>query len=193
LSKTQLKDELNQIVLCHFPIDPDCRKKTMKTSIDHSVLMQYATPLPDEYDIDKLNGRIKEVAPAFDNYPGMFFKLYAVNAAGPRVINEYSSIYLWAGNDPMRKFLAGDRFHSYAEAFARPSARSWLPFLIAGEVTAVTDARFALRQIVGIPRTAKVGALLQKWTSRRRGEGALFHVAGFDPTAWQLVDLQCVA
>jgi hypothetical protein len=83
----------------------------MKPSIDNSVLMQYATPLPDEYDIDKLNGRIKEVAPGFDNYPGMFFKLYAVNAAGPQVINEYSSIYLWAGNDPMRKFLAGDRFH----------------------------------------------------------------------------------
>jgi hypothetical protein len=161
----------------------------MKPSIDKSVLMQYATPLPDEYDIEKLNGRIKEVAPAFDNYPGMFFKLYAVNAAGPQVINEYSSIYLWAGNDPMRKFLAGDRFHSYAEAFARPSARSWLPFLIEGEVTAVTDARFALRQIVRIPRTTKVGAFLQKWTSRGRGEGALFHVAGFDPTAWELVDL----
>jgi hypothetical protein len=58
----------------------------MKPSIDESVLMQYATPLSDEYDIEKLNGRIKEVAPAFDNYPGMFFKLYAVNAAGPQVI-----------------------------------------------------------------------------------------------------------
>jgi uncharacterized protein DUF4865 len=161
----------------------------MKPSIDNSVLMQYATPLPDEYDIDKLNGRIKEVAPAFDNYPGMFFKLYAVNATGPQVINEYSSIYLWAGNDPMRKFLAGDRFHSYAEAFARPSARIWLPFVIEGEAAAVADARFSLRQIVGIPRTAKVGEFLQKWTSRRRGQGALFHVAGFDPTTWELVDL----
>jgi hypothetical protein len=89
----------------------------------------------------------------------------------------------------MRKFFAGDRFHSYAEAFARPSARSWLPFVVEGEVAAVADANFALRQIVGIPRTVKVGEFLQKWISRGRGQGALFYVAGFDPTAWELVDL----
>ena len=47
--------------------------------------MQYATPVPDEYDVEKLNRRVKEVAPAFDNYPGLFFKLYAVNVAGPLV------------------------------------------------------------------------------------------------------------
>jgi hypothetical protein len=191
LSKTQFILQLNQIGLCEFRGDFASRTALtiMKLSIDKSVLMQYATPFPDEYDVEKLNGRIKEVAPAFDNYPGLFFKLYAVNVAGPLVINEYSSIYLWAGVDPMRKFLAADRFHNYAEAFARPSVRYWLPFVIEGEVPSIAGAKFALRQTVGIPRTTKVGDFLEQWNRRARGRGALFHVAAFDPTAWELVDL----
>jgi hypothetical protein len=161
----------------------------MNASIDKSVLVQYATPLPDEYDIEKLNRRIKEVAPAFDNYPGMFFKLYALNIAGPLVVNEYSSIYLWAGLDPMRKFLISDRFYNYAETFGRPSVRSWLPFVIEGKTASVAAAKFALRQRVEVPRMIKVGDFLEQWNRRARGRDALFHVAAFDPTAWELVDL----
>ncbi len=45
----------------------------------NAVLMQYETPLPDDFDMDGVRTRVREKAGAFDQLPGMFVKFYAIN------------------------------------------------------------------------------------------------------------------
>jgi hypothetical protein len=90
------------------------------------ILMQYETPLPDDFTMDQVRNRALTVAPKFDEYPGLNFKLYGVNDRFEAAVNEYSSIYLWSDPESMRGFLEGDLFDNYSTVFARPSVRSWL-------------------------------------------------------------------
>ena len=152
------------------------------------ILMQYETPLPDDYDMDQVRSRARKLAPQFDQYPGLRFKLYGVNETNHAAINEYTSIYLWSTPDPMRGLLAGDLFDNYAQTFARPSVRSWLIHDIFGDLLSLTEARYSLRRIVSVPRQTKVGAFLESWTRRQYRSGALLHVVGLDPLNWQLAD-----
>jgi hypothetical protein len=62
----------------------------------NAVLMQYETPLPDDFDMNGVRTRVREKAGAFDQLPGMFVKFYAVNEVTAAPLNEYSSIYLWS-------------------------------------------------------------------------------------------------
>jgi len=43
------------------------------------ILMQYETPLPDDFDMDQVRNRVRKLAPQFDHYHGLGFKLYGVN------------------------------------------------------------------------------------------------------------------
>ena len=152
------------------------------------MLMQYETPFPDEFDMDQVKSRVRKLAPQFDQYPGLRFKLYGVNEAKHAAVNEYTSIYLWTTPDPMRGLLAGDLFDNYAQAFARPSVRSWLIHDIFGNPLSLVDARYSLRRIVPVPRQTKVGAFLENWTRREHRSDALVQVIGLDPLNWQLAD-----
>src|SRR5215469_12020568 len=150
------------------------------------MLMQYETPFPDEFDMDQVKSRVRKLAPQFDQYPGLRFKLYGVNEAKHAAVNEYTSIYLWTTPDPMRGLLAGDLFDNYAQAFARPSVRSWLIHDIFGNPLSLVDARYSLRRIVPVPRQTKVGAFLESWTRREYRSDALVQIIGLDPLDWQL-------
>ncbi len=152
------------------------------------ILMQYETPLPDDFDMDLVRSRVRKLAPQFDQYPGLRFKLYGVNDAKHAAVNEYSSIYLWSSPDPMRGLLAGDLFENYSQVFARPSVRSWLVYEIFGNILSVADAHYSLRRIVPIPRQMKVGAFLEGWIEREHRSDALVQVIGLDPLNWQLAD-----
>jgi hypothetical protein len=88
------------------------------------ILMQYETPLPDDYTMDQVRNRAVNIAPKFDEYPGLNFKLYGVNERSEAAVNEYSSIYLWSDLESMRGFLEGDLFDNYSKVYARPSVRS---------------------------------------------------------------------
>ena len=83
------------------------------------ILMQYETPLPDEFDMDLVRSRARKLAPQFDQYPGLRFKLYGVNEAKHAAVNEYTSIYLWTTPEPMRGLLAGDLFEGARQAPTR--------------------------------------------------------------------------
>jgi hypothetical protein len=152
------------------------------------ILMQYETPLPDEFDMDQVRSRARKLAPQFDQYPGLRFKLYGVNEAKHAAVNEYTSIYLWTTPEPMRGLLAGDLFDNYAQTFARPSVRSWLIHDIFGNLLSLADARYSVRRIVPVPRQTKVGAFLEAWTRREYRSDALVQVIGLDPLNWQLAD-----
>ena len=119
------------------------------------ILMQYETPLPDDFDMDQVRSRVRKLAPQFDHYHGLGFKLYGVNDTKQAAVNEYTSIYLWNNPDPMRGFLAGDLFENYSQVFARPSVRSWLVHEIFGNILSVADAHYSLRRTISIPRQMK--------------------------------------
>jgi hypothetical protein len=46
----------------------------------NALLMQYETPLPDDFNMAGIRTRAQEKAGAFDQLPGMLVKFYAVNA-----------------------------------------------------------------------------------------------------------------
>lgn len=159
------------------------------SQFDNSVLMQYETPLPDDFEMEQVRERARRVSPPFDHYDGLHFKLYGVNDRTQTLLNEYSSIYLWSSVNPMRGFLVGELFDNYARAFARPSVKSWTAALVRGDVEALASARCAVRQTLGIPRQVKVGDFLEAWVERNFHPAAIVQVIGFDATNWEAVDL----
>jgi hypothetical protein len=158
-------------------------------SRNSQILMQYETPLPDDFAMDEVRQRAWRIAPLFDQLPGLEFKLYAVNALNDSSINEYSSIYLWNDPEAYRGFLSGNLFDDYAKAFARPSVRTWVIHEISGERAALQESRYLLRQIVPLPREAHLGKFLESWTRRQQEVDALYQVVGFDPFQWNLIDM----
>jgi hypothetical protein len=129
------------------------------------ILMQYETALPDDQTMDEVRNRAVSIAPKFDEYPGLNFKLYGVNERSEAAVNEYSSIYLWPDLESMRGFLEGDLFDNYSRIFARPSVRSWLIHEITGDRAALKEGRSCLRQIIPLPRQTKIGEFLKSWNS----------------------------
>src|SRR3984893_8730491 len=86
----------------------------------NQILMQYETPLPDDYTMDQVRKRAVTIAPKFDEYSGLNFKLYGVNERSEAAVNEYSSIYLWSDLESMRGFLEGYLFDNYSKVPRRP-------------------------------------------------------------------------
>jgi hypothetical protein len=158
-------------------------------SIYQQILMQYETPLPDDFTMDQVRKRAISISPKFDEYPGLNFKLYGVNERSEAAVNAYSSIYLWSDPKSMRGFLEGDLFDNYSKVFARPSVRSWLIHETIGERGALKAGRYCLRQIIPLPRQTQIGEFLQAWTNRQSAPDALYRVVGFDPFQWQFIDL----
>ncbi len=153
------------------------------------ILMQYETPLPDDFTMDQVRNRALSVAPKFDEYPGLNFKLYGVNDRSEAAVNEYSSIYLWSNLESMRDFLEGELFDNYCRVFARPSVRSWLIHETSGDRDALKESHYCLRQIIPLPRQTKFAEFLKSWTDRQSASEALYRVVGFDPFQWQFIDL----
>jgi uncharacterized protein DUF4865 len=151
--------------------------------------MQYETPLPDNFDMEQVRQRVRQASPSFDHYEGLHFKLYGVNDRMQTPLNEYSSIYLWSSVGPMRGFLVGDLFDNYAQAFARPSVKSWIAQVVRGDVGALSSGRFALRQTFGIPRRAKVSDFLETRIEQNVCPAALLQVTGLDASSWEAIDL----
>jgi Domain of unknown function (DUF4865) len=153
------------------------------------ILMQYETPLPDDFVMDQVRDRALSVAPKFDEYSGLNFKLYGVNDRSEGAVNEYSSIYLWSDPRAMRGFLEGELFDNYCQVFARPSVRSWLIHETMGDRGVLKESRYCLRQIIPLPRQTQIGEFLKVWTERQSTPEALYRIVGFDPFQWQLIDL----
>lgn len=153
------------------------------------ILMQYETPLPDDFTMGEVRNRALSLAPKFDEYPGLNFKLYGVNERSEAAVNEYSSIYLWSNLEAMRGFLEGNLFENYSKVFDRPSVRSWLIHEMTGDRDAIKHGRYCLRQIIPLPRQAQIGEFLKGWTDRQSAPEALYRIVGFDPFQWQFIDL----
>jgi hypothetical protein len=45
----------------------------------NQILIQYETLLPDDFDMEQIRTRVRDLGPQTDQYPGLEFKLYGVN------------------------------------------------------------------------------------------------------------------
>jgi hypothetical protein len=154
------------------------------------VLMQYQTPLSDDFDTASILQRIKSVAAPYDVLPGLIFKLYGLNpGADFNQIKEYSSIYLWDSLAPMQKLLTGDLFADYSEVFHRPPVRMYIAQSVTGAIGELKTARYAVRRNIPLPRQGHPGNVIRTWVQRLRRPEALVQVIGFDPASWELADL----
>jgi Domain of unknown function (DUF4865) len=156
----------------------------------NALLMQYETPLPDDFDMEGIRTRVREKAGAFDQLPGMFVKFYAVNDLTTGPLNEYSSIYLWSKPSFLTSFFTGDLFENYANAFARPVPRWALVHQVNGDFSQLRRTRVAIRQNIGIPRNVHVGQFVHSWEKRQHSPNVLARVIAIDPAHWELVDFQ---
>jgi Domain of unknown function (DUF4865) len=159
----------------------------------NALLLQYETPLPEDFDIKAIRERIREIAPAFDRMSGLLVKFYGLNTQPETPANEYVSTYLWQNPSALREFLEGDGFGNYTEAFARPSARTWLLHEIVGEFDELAHTRFLLKQTVGIPRKAKVGHSLRTWAKRPLLPSTIARIIGFDSVTWEIIELTALS
>jgi hypothetical protein len=158
-----------------------------------AVLMQYETPLPDDFDMDSVRTRVREKGGIFDQMPGMLVKFYAANEVATASLNEYSSIYLWSESKFLTQFLTGDNFENYANAFARPTPRWALVNRVEGEIRQLQRTRTAIRQTIGIPRKTHIGKFAKAWEERQEASNLLARVIAIDPARWELIDFQFTA
>ena len=112
------------------------------------ILIQYETPFPDDFDMEQVRTRVRNLGPKTDRYPGLEFKLYGMNTLETAAVNEYSSIWLWSNPEPMREFLEGDFFDNYVKAFTRPSVRTWFIHETTGDRSSVIETRHVLRRFI---------------------------------------------
>ena len=159
----------------------------------NTVLMQYETPLPDDFDMDSIRTRVREKGGIFDQMPGLLVKFYAVNEVATASWNEYSSIYLWSESKFLADFFTGDNFENYANAFARPTPRWALVNRVKGDITQLQRTRTAIRQIVGIPRKTHIGKFAKAWEERQDTSNLLARVIAIDPARWELIEFQFTA
>jgi Domain of unknown function (DUF4865) len=162
-------------------------------NLSNAVLMQYETPLPDDFDMNGIRTRVLEKAGAFDQMPGMFVKFYAVNEVRAAPLNEYSSIYLWSKTSALTGFFTGDFFENYVAAFGRPTPRSALVHRVEGDFRQIQQTRVALRQTIGIPRKTHIGQFVKSWEERQNRSNVLAWMIAIDPAHWELIDFQFAA
>ena len=156
----------------------------------NAALMQYETPLPDDFDMGSVRTRVREKGGIFDQLPGMLVKFYAVNEVATASLNEYSSIYLWSQPSFLTDFLTGDNFENYANAFARPTPRWALVKQVKGDIARLQRTRTAIRQTIGIPRKTHIGKFAKAWEERQNTSNLLARVIAIDPARWELIDFQ---
>ena len=159
----------------------------------NALLMQYETPLPDDFDMNGVRMRVREKAEAFDQLPGMCVKFYAVNEVTRAPLNEYSSIYLWSKTSALTGFFTGDFFENYATAFGRPTPRWALVHEVEGDFSQIQQTRAALRQTIGIPRKTHIGQFVRSWEERQTRSKVLAWMIAIDPARWELIDFQFAA
>ena len=158
----------------------------------NAILMQYETPLPDDFDMEAVRTRVREKAGVFDQLPGMFVKFYAVNEMSNASLNEYSSIYVSSKPSFLTEFFTGDFFESYAGAFGRPTPRWALAHQVSGDFRELQRTRAAIRQTIGIPRKTHIGRFVKSWEERWKKSNALARVIAIDPAQWELIDFEFV-
>ncbi len=149
------------------------------------IAMQYQFALPADYDMGIIRKRIADFGHLMDNYPQLIIKayLYALKNE-PGAENLYAPFYLWNSVQGMSDFLTGNGFRGVSQAFGWPQVNHWLPWLVAIELPALAEARFATLTSQPIAPHSDL-ALLR--SQQQASPAAAASVVAFNPASWQRV------
>lgn len=157
------------------------------------IAMQYAIPLPADYDMAIIRRRVAEKGRLFDDFPGLAFKAWLYAARDDHELpghdNLYAPFYLWRDSAGMNAFLNGAGFAALSHDFGRPVVRTWIPW----QAELGDDLRGAIcatREVVSIPDHADLAEWQRTETESARAamaDGALAAVTACNPADWTLV------
>lgn len=119
-------------------------------------VMQYAVPLPADYDMKIIRKRVASKGPALDTLPDLGIKAYVIRERGVdgSQVNEYAPFYLWTSVNGMNNFLWGGGFAGFCAAFGRPVVRQWTGLAFAQGPARSAMPRAASRRTERIPADA---------------------------------------
>jgi hypothetical protein len=156
------------------------------------IAMQYSFTLPADYDMSIIDRRIRDKGPMLDGFPNLGFKAYLSARKGEYGSGEnlYAPFYLWQKPEGANDFLCGPGFEVLTQSFGWPQVKTWIVWH-AETAPAVTQARFATREIVPIEPHATLEHIRGEESRRAQGEArpsdVLATVLAFEPTTWTIV------
>jgi hypothetical protein len=160
------------------------------------LLTQYAVPLPADYDMGIIRGRVRENGSKMDGFPGLGLKAYLIQEKGVRGadINQYAPFYRWDEVDAAARFFFGGLgFGGIVRDFGRPAVRTWIEGRCHAMADPVGRARFATTSTLSLPPHSDPtdaamraeSAMMQIFES----EGVALSLFGIDPERWETVHL----
>ncbi|MFM2479799.1 DUF4865 family protein [Celerinatantimonas sp. YJH-8] len=95
------------------------------------IAMQYSFTLPADYEMQRIEDRIRLQGAKLDGFAHLALKLYLyARADDPECRsshNLYAPFYLWYESAGMNQFLACDGFKALCQQFGRPAIDIWIP------------------------------------------------------------------
>ena len=157
------------------------------------IAMQYSFTLPADYDMTRIDERIKSKGYLLNGFPHLKCKAYLSakrqDEAYSSQHNLYAPFYIWDDAKGASAFLASQGFEALKESFGRPDIDIWLP--LAHCITDdVAKSQFATRHIAPIAPQTSLADLRKDMdeavsNAGKRGVTAVF--AGFDPHTWRQI------
>jgi hypothetical protein len=162
------------------------------------IAMQYSFVLPADYDMAIIERRICDKGPLLDGFPHLRFKAYlsARKQGGdfPSAENLYAPFYLWDKPEGLNDFLSGPGFAGVAQAFGWPEVKIWPVWHAELSAAALTEARYATRNIEMIVPYSDLGNRRASAAVAAEADvkksGALASVAAYEPSRWTFVRFQ---
>jgi hypothetical protein len=155
--------------------------------------MQYAIPLPADYDMQVIRRRVKSKGHLLDDFEGLGLKAYGIRERGVdgSPVNEYAPFYLWADPQAMTRFLTGPGFRGLSDDFGRPSVHHWQGlFHRPGPASAAAPRAFT-RRVETLPESADpataIGRAVDAHEELAATEGVHSTALALDPRRWELV------
>jgi len=154
--------------------------------------MQYAVPLPADYDMQIIRDRVSRTGHVLDGFAGLAFKAYLIREkANGAPVNEYAPFYVWADIDGMRSFCWGEPGYSaIVRDFGRRPIQDWTIVDVAEGAARLDEARSMTISTEPLPAgVAPVHVIddLTRGFLEAVGPKTVRRVAAVDVTTWTLL------
>jgi hypothetical protein len=145
-----------------------------------------------------IDRRVQEKGHVLDEHAPLLFKAYLTARKDDPVTksreNLYAPFYVWRDTDGMRDFVSSTGFVGLAQSFGWPQVLTWPAVVSLQVVEALSGAKFASKEVVGIAPFADLQQLrrAERELSRVTIEEnhALLAFSAFEPDGWTLVRLR---
>ncbi|MEU8681008.1 DUF4865 family protein [Streptomyces sp. NPDC048611] len=155
--------------------------------------MQYALPLPADYDMEIIRHRVRTRGHLLDDFAGLGLKAYGIRERGVdgAPVNEYAPFYLWAEPEAMNRFLLGDGFRGVVRDFGRPAVQHWQGLFHRPGPAAGTLPRAFTRRTAALAEDADAATVIARAVAGHEElattDGVHSTALALDPRRWELV------